>query len=463
MLNCFSENIQNITKLIPIKPIIQNGFTKWLEQQSEFVKNLVKMNGFSAQSASICLISNKNGELDQVLLGMNDQDDFWAFGVLPLSLPCEDVYNIDTAEFSQGQLEKASIAWGLGSYCFVKYKKDINENPKLFISKICNKNHIVNIVSSVCLVRDLINTPAEDMNPVILAQAASNIAKKYDAKFKQIVGDDLLQNNFPGVHVVGRASIHSPRLIEFQWGDVNHPKITLVGKGICFDSGGLDLKPASGMELMKKDMGGAAHALGLAQMIMTAKLPINLRVIIPIAENLVSGSSYKPGDVVKMRNGITVEITNTDAEGRVILADVLTYACEDKPDLLIDFATLTGAARIALGTELQAMFTNDCKIGEQIFNSCYEVDDQVWHLPLYAQYKELLDSKIADMKNCAASSYGGAITAALFLQEFVAKEIKWIHFDIMGANIKTKPGRPEGGEAMSIRGLFSYLHEKYNQ
>jgi leucyl aminopeptidase len=262
--------------------------------------------------------------------------------------------------------------------------------------------------------------------------------------------------------MMGRASVNPPILVDINWGAKNLPKVTLVGKGVCFDSGGLDLKPPSGMEAMKKDMGGAAHVLGLAQMIMRAKLPINLRVIIPIIENLVSGSSCKPGDIVKTRKGITVEITNTDAEGRMILCDALAYACESNPEMLIDFATLTGAARVAVGTEISALFGNDDKIVEDVINCANREQDAMWHMPLFTPYKELMESKIADLQNASNSGYGGAITAALFLEEFIDAKTKWLHFDIMGSNVKTKPGRPQGGEAMGIRGVFNYLQRKFS-
>lgn len=462
MFNCFVESISDKQKLIPIIPIISNTFSSWLATQTEFVKNLVALNDFKAKSSSHCFIPNQvHGGLDQILLGINNADDFWAFGALPSAIKCGGVYQIVNNNLSQEQLQRALIAWGLGNYRFTKYKKNVGENPQLLVPGNCDKRNLYNILSAVYLVRDLINTPAEDMNPIALAEVAKNIAEKFNASFSEIVGDDLLKNNFPGIHMVGRASIYPPRLVVFKWGDTKLPKVTIVGKGVCFDSGGLDLKPASGMEAMKKDMGGAAHALGLAQMIMSANLPIHLEVIIPIVENLVSGSSCKPGDVVRARNGITVEIINTDAEGRVILSDALSLACETSPGLLIDFATLTGAARIALGTGLPAMFVNDDDIAEKILVSCKQENDPAWRMPLFSQYNDMIDSAIADIKNSTGSSYGGAITAALFLQKFVEQGIKWIHFDIMAANVKTMPGRPEGGEAMCLRALFNYLQKQF--
>lgn len=462
MKNYFAEFITDFKQLIPVLPIQQSNFSKWLDEQPERIKNLITINDFVAKPASFCFIPNQDGKLEQVLLGIKDPTDFWSFGVLPKNLN-EGIYRITTNGFGVDELQRIAIAWGLGSYSFTKYKKDTRATKiaKLLIPPECNKTYIENILSAIFLVRDLINLPANDLNPPNLAKIASEIAEKFNANFKEIIGDDLILSNFPSVHLVGRASSNAPRLIDIKWGEEHHPKITLIGKGVCFDSGGLDLKTAQGMELMKKDMGGAAHALGLAQMIMAANLPIRLRVIIPIVENLVSGSSFKPGDILKTRKGTTVEIVNTDAEGRLILSDSLTYASEENPDLLLDFATLTGAARIALGTDIAAVFGNNKVIIDELQAATKKEGESMWEMPLYAPYKKLLESKIADIKNCSSSSYGGSITAALFLQEFIGEGINWVHFDIMASNVFEMPGRPEGGEAVCLRGLFNYLQAKY--
>ncbi len=318
-------------------------------------------------------------------------------------------------------------------------------------------------VAGLYQVRDLVNTPAEDMNPEHLAAAVRDTARAFGARVREIAGDALLARNFPAIHAVGRAASHAPRLIDLRWGRSTHPKITLVGKGVCFDSGGLDLKTASGMRLMKKDMGGAAHALGLAHMIMRARLPVRLRLLIPAVENAVAGNAYRPGDVLASRKGLSIEIDNTDAEGRVILCDALTEAAAESPELIIDFATLTGAARVALGTDLPAMFCNRDEVAQCLADSASAVRDPVWRLPLHRPYRELIDSRIADIANSASGPYAGAITAALFLEDFVSADTPWIHFDLMAWNIRSRPGRPEGGEAMGLRAVFDYLHKRYGE
>jgi leucyl aminopeptidase len=292
-----------------------------------------------------------------------------------------------------------------------------------------------------------------------LSAAAQAVAKEFGAHFTAIVGEGLLKANYPMIHAVGRASSNPPRLIDLRWGK-RGPLIALVGKGVCFDSGGLDLKTASGMQLMKKDMAGGAHVLGLAQMIMAANLPVRLRVLIPAVENSVSGNAYRPLDVIRTRKGLTVEIGNTDAEGRLILCEALTEACSEKPDLLIDCATLTGAARVALGTDLPALFCNDDATAEALLRHGREQDDSLWRLPLHKPYRSMLDSKVADMNNVSDGSYAGAITAALFLNEFVEPGVPWAHIDMMAWNTRSRPGRPEGGEAVAVRALFAMIAER---
>jgi leucyl aminopeptidase len=287
------------------------------------------------------------------------------------------------------------------------------------------------------------------------------LAKNYNAQCSVIVGEDLLKANFPAIHAVGRASVNAPRLIDMQWGNGSNPKVTLVGKGVCFDTGGLNLKETSGMKLMKKDMGGAAHVLGLASMIMAADLPIRLRVLVPAVENSVSGNAMRPQDVITMRDGQSVEIGNTDAEGRLVLADALSAACEESPQMLIDMATLTGAARVALGTDLPALFCNNDDFAGDLEAQAKIQNDPMWRLPLWRPYEKMIEGKVADLNNAAEGGYGGAITAALFLQAFVAREVNWAHIDLMAWNTVSRPGRPEGGEAMSMRALFALLKERF--
>ncbi len=317
------------------------------------------------------------------------------------------------------------------------------------------------LAAAVFLARDLVNTPAGDLGPEELAAAAVHVAESAGACHRVIVGDDLLAENYPTIHAVGRASTRAPRLVDITWGDPAAPKLTLVGKGVCFDSGGLDLKTASGMRLMKKDMGGAAIMLGLAQAIIDARLPVRLRVLLPCVENSVSGNAMRPMDIVRTRQGLTVEIGNTDAEGRLILCDALAEASTETPALLIDMATLTGAARVALGPELAALFCNDDRLAAALLEASAAEEDPMWRMPLWRPYRKMLDSKVADLNNVSEGPYAGAITAALYLQEFVAPGIPWAHFDVMAWNPQSRPGRPEGGEATALRALYAHIAQRF--
>jgi leucyl aminopeptidase len=311
------------------------------------------------------------------------------------------------------------------------------------------------------LTRDLVNTPTEHLGPEQLAEAVVAEAARFDARCRVITGEELLTGNFPAIHAVGRASASAPRLVELSWGDAHAPLLALVGKGVCFDSGGLDLKNASGMALMKKDMGGAAHALALARLVMEHALPVRLLVLIPAVENSVSGNAYRPGDVIATRKGLSVEIGNTDAEGRVVLSDALAYACEHEPDLIIDFATLTGAARVALGADLPPLFSNRREVAQAIQQAGDEIEDPLWTMPLYQPYVEQIKSPIADLNNSSKSPYGGCITAALFLEQFVTRDTPWVHIDTFAWNQSNRSGRPEGGEALGLRAAFRFLQSRY--
>lgn len=456
MLDCYTDKAENMISIIPI---IHDQFGKWYERQTSKIKNWVNASDFKAKSASFCFIPDKEGNIGKVLLGLKSEDDFWALGALPNHLP-EGNYQLD-ANWKSKRLENVAIAWGLGSYKFTQYKKDGISKAKLVLTDSFYTKKLETLVSTINLIRDLVNTPAEDMNPNSLAKVANSIAMQFAADMKQTIGDDLLKSGFNAIHTVGRASSIPPRLIDIRWGKSKNPKLVLVGKGVCFDSGGLDIKPSSAMKDMKSDMGGAAHALGLAKIIMTMNLPVNLRVLIPSVENSVSANSYRVGDIIKTYKGKTVEVDNTDAEGRLILADALALACEEKPDLIIDFSTLTGAAVVALGEEIPSMFTDDNLIAEAILNHSNQEMDPVWRMPIYEGYRDLLDSHIADISNNSSSRYGGAITATLFLKEFVDSEISWVHFDLEAMNSKDKSGRPKGGEVRALRALFSYLQKRY--
>ena len=354
----------------------------------------------------------------------------------------------------------ATLAFALSSYRFGKYRKNEKKQPRLVVPSSVDAKEVARIAEGMSLARDLVNTPANDLGPAELEAAIRALAKKHGAKVSSVVGKDLLKKNFPLVYAVGQGSERAPRLVEFIWGKPSHPKLTLVGKGVCFDTGGLDIKPDAAMLLMKKDMGGAAASLALAHMIMDAKLKVRLRVIIPAVENSISGLAFRPGDIFKSRKGITVEIGNTDAEGRLVLADALALADEEKPELVIDFATLTGAARVALGPEIPPAFTDDDALWSALAKHSAKEADPLWRLPLWQPYMEMLGSKIADTNN-VGGGHAGAVTAALFLSKFVEQAKSWLHLDIFAWNPKEHPGRPEGGEAHSVRALFALLTERY--
>ncbi len=446
---------------IPLILIPEIESSTWLEQQDAYLLNWLTTTGFEMQAGNFILIPGGNGRTRSVVLCIKDINDIWALGGLPSVLP-DGNYELTTIESSQ-ILERLTVGWALGAYQFTRYRKPPRRQgkPRLLLHPDCDSQRIQRYVKAVALVRDLINTPAADMMPEQLAEIIRSLGREFDASVNQIIGDDLLLYNYPVIHAVGRSSSHPPQLLDLHWGNPAHPKVTVVGKGVCFDSGGLNLKSANAMRLMKKDMGGAATAIGLAQLIMSSNLPVQLRLLIAAVENTISSNAFRPGDVLRSRQGITIEIQNTDAEGRLILCDALTEASSDQPEFLCDFSTLTGAARIALGTEISAMFCNDEALASGLLAAAEREQDPIWRLPLHQSYREMLNSKIADLANATESPYAGAITAALFLQEFVPNEINWAHFDLMSWNIKTQPGRPEGGEAMAMRSVFSWLEKQY--
>jgi leucyl aminopeptidase len=444
---------------IPIVPVVESEFGAWLERQDESLRRWLTATGFKGKQGSFNLIPSTDGRLRMVVIGIANAGDLWAFGGLPSALP-EGDYVLDTT-FELRQQERLALGWALGAYQFTRYREPKRAMARLALDPACDAERLQRQIDAITLARDLINTPAEDLMPEHLAEATQALGREFGATVEQIVGEELLARNYPVIHAVGRASAHPPRLLDLRWGDPNRPKVTLLGKGVCFDSGGLDLKPSSAMRLMKKDMGGAATALGLARLIMSAGLPVRLRVLVAAVENAVAGNALRPGDVIRSRQGLTLEIHNTDAEGRLILCDALAEAGAERPDAMIDFATLTGAARVALGTEIPALFCNDEALAAGLLAAAEREQDPVWRLPLHQSYREMLDSKIADLANASESSYAGAITAALFLKEFVPAGIPWAHFDLMAWNLKTQPGRPEGGEAMGLRAVFGWLGQKY--
>lgn len=414
-----------------------------------------KKAGYKAESGSLLLIPTAAGHLGGALfgLGANPSEQPYITGKLARSLPAGD-WHIETAPLTANRL---SLGFGLGSYRFDRYRSDKQAAATLRIPRDADGADIKRQLAGVFLARDLINTPTNDMGPEQLEAAFRGLAEHYKAEMSVTIGDDLLKENFPLVHTVGRASADAPRLLELRWGKKGHRKVTLVGKGVCFDTGGLDIKPASSMLLMKKDMGGAANVMGLALMIMDAKLKVDLRVIIPVVENSISANAFRPGDVYKSRKGLTVQIDNTDAEGRLILADALAYADEESPDLLIDMATLTGAARVALGPDLPPFFTDDENLAHDLTEASLETDDPLWRLPLYMGYDKDIRAKIADITNAPAGGMAGAITAALFLKRFVSNAKSWAHFDIYGWAPTERAHSPGGGEAQAIRALYHHI------
>jgi len=444
--------------LVPITPLTADGLKAWLKRQPKRLTRWVAGTGFEAAPGSVCLLPGDDGTLAGVLAGVEADGDLWSYAGLPARLPSQapgGTYRLDTATDSEAATHMA-LGWTLGTYAFTRYRKESRTYAGLAWPTGADQAAVRRTAEATALVRDLINTPAEDMGPADLAAAARRLGRAHKAKVSVITGDALLTKNYPAIHAVGRASDRAPRLIDLRWGR-RGPRISLVGKGVCFDSGGLDLKSAAGMKLMKKDMGGAAHVLGLAAMIMAAKLPVRLRVLIPAVENSVSGNAMRPLDVLQTRKGITVEVGNTDAEGRLVLCDALAEADRERPDLLVDVATLTGAARVALGAELPALFCNDDALADRLLGHGRAAADPLWRMPLYAPYRRLLNSKVADINNISDGAYGGAITAALYLAEFVTPRTPWVHLDVMGWNVSAKPGRPEGGEAMGIRAVYALV------
>lgn len=446
---------------IPIHAVKTDEFKAWLEKQPSQGARWLSQSGFTAKSGALLPVPDGAGAIASFVLGLGKGGDPLALAAFSESLP-GGTYALSTAPEDVGGA-RAALAWLLGLYTFDRYRKNDSVQPKLVLPEAVDGADISRIGEGVFLARDLINTPANDMGPAELAAAAAGLAKHHGAKLSQIVGDALLKANYPLIHTVGRASNRAPRLIDFTWGRVGAPKVTLVGKGVCFDSGGLDIKPSSGMLTMKKDMGGAATVLGLAHMVMDAKLDLRLRVLIPAVENSVSGSAYRPGDVIASRKGLAIEIGNTDAEGRLVLADALTEADMESPELLIDIATLTGAARAATGMEVPPFFTDDEKLAADLMRHATDVHDPLWRLPLWRGYEPTIASSIADLNNAPDYGLAGAITAALFLNRFVARAKSWVHFDIPAWIDRSRPGRRKGAEANAARALYALLCERYGK
>lgn len=421
---------------------------------SKWIKDI----GFKGNKGEFSAFPSKDGSLGGAVFGLGDGQDTLCCGQLSKLLP-EGDWDIKSQSANASDI---AFAFGLGSYRFENYLKSNVKTPYLLSSGIENFSSIECKIYGSFLAKDLINIPTNDMGPAELEKVFKDVGKTYKAKVKVVQGDDLLKQNFPLIHTVGRASESAPRLLEMKWGKKDAPKIALVGKGVCFDTGGLNIKPTSSMGLMKKDMGGAANILALALMIMDANLPVNLHVLIPAVENSISDNAFRPGDILTSRSGLTIQIDNTDAEGRLVLADALTFACEHDPELVIDMATLTGAARVALGPDLPPFYTDDETLSGEISNTALEENDLVWRMPLYEGYEADVKTRISDLTNAPSGGFAGSITAALFLKRFVAKKTSWVHLDIYGWNPKERAHSPVGGEAQAIRTLFSVLEKRYS-
>ncbi|RME65652.1 MAG: leucyl aminopeptidase family protein [Alphaproteobacteria bacterium] len=450
---------------VPIFMLEDGALAGWLKKAPETARAWVRGQGFTAAPASHLAVPDATGNVAAVLFG-TPRDELagpWPYAALAEALPAGRY--AFASGLPDGQADMAALGWALGHYRFARYRStaagDMKKPRRLVLPAGCDDAAVARAYDAIALVRDLVNTPAADMGPAALAAAVRTVARAHGARVAVTTGKNLLTANLPAIHAVGRAAAAAPRLIDMRWGKAGAPRLTLVGKGVCFDTGGLDIKPASAMRLMKKDMGGAAHALALAQMVMAARLPVRLRLLIPAVENSVAGNALRPGDVIATRKGLSVEIGNTDAEGRVVLCDALALADEETPDLLLDFATLTGAARIALGPDLPALFTPDDALAAALEDAGRRLADPLWRLPLWRPYADMLKSPIADLCNISQDGFAGAITAALYLDRFVTRARAWAHIDLFAWNPQTRPGRPKGGEAMGLRAAFAVIAQRY--
>lgn len=459
---------------VSITPVRKKNFDKVLKSLDKCAKTQIETADFNGSAKSTIALMNKDGEITSILIGLSHPmehfDLCYAYDCAKKSFSDKALKNIsfelDASSLSDEEITKAHIGWGWSSYSFNSYKENPdNSVPSLVWAKGADKTKILASIDAVNQLRNLVNTPANDCGPDELEAFAKKIAEKHGSKIKVIKDDQLLTKNFPLIHTVGKASPRRPRLIEFTWGKASDPKVTLVGKGVVFDTGGLDIKPSAYMRYMKKDMGGAAHVLNLAYMIMENKLPVRLRVLIPAVENAIAGEAFRPGDIIKSRKGIFVENTNTDAEGRLILADSLTYACEDDPELVIDYATLTGSARAALGPDIPAFFSTDEKLASRLQKLSFELEDPVWNMPLHHPYKKHFKSSAGDIVNSAGLP-GDLIYSALFLESFLSEGKKktkpnWVHFDCYSWEQTGRPGRPSGAADTGMRAMYAYLEETY--
>lgn len=440
---------------LPLHVMEREQFAAWRAQQSPALVAWLDAQHFNGSGGSVVLLPGEHG-LAGAIVGVGDPGDAYAYAHAPFALPEGTVWQL--ADALPANIETLlHLGWGLGSYRFARYRKPNRAPAQLVASPAAE---VRDVITASLRVRDWVNTPTEDMGPQQLEDAARELAAAHGGQCEVITGDALLEQNFPAIHAVGRASHRAPRLIALRWGQAGRPHVALVGKGVCFDTGGLDIKPADGMRNMKKDMGGAAHALALAGLIMAQELPVQLTLLIAAVENAIGPDAFRPGEVIATRKGLSIEIDNTDAEGRLVLCDALTYASEQQPEIVLDFATLTGAARIALGPDLPALFSNNDSLAQQWLQAGENTRDPVWRMPLWRPYLRYLHSGIADLAN-AGSRMAGSVTAALYLERFIAEGQAWAHLDVYAWNDGERPGRPAGGEALALRSAWSMLKTRY--
>ncbi|MFO1037320.1 MAG: leucyl aminopeptidase family protein [Geminicoccaceae bacterium] len=457
MLDCFTTTPAGAR---PVRVLSAADYPTWLAAAPAATRGWLEASGFKGKAGTTALLPGSHG-LDGALLVVSDPAEPWDGSRLQEALPA-GIWRLDDPD-GRLPLDQAALGWALASWRFDRYRTEERPQPLLVVEDTPALQRADRIASATTFARSLISTPAGDLGPAELAEAVATTGRAAGAQVRIIDGDDLLGANYPAIHTVGRASTRPPRLIDLTWGREDAPKVTLVGKGVCFDTGGLDIKPSSNMLMMKKDMGGAAVLTALARLVMAGNLDVRLRLLVPAVENSISGNAFRPGDIIRMRNGKTVEIGNTDAEGRLILADALSEAETEEPDLLIDCATLTGAARVAVGTELPALFTPDDALAADLSRAGEDAFDPLWRLPLHKGYRSWLKSSVADLNNTGSKPFAGAITAALFLQEFVPTTTAWAHLDMFAWNDETRPGRPRGGEATGLRALLTLIERRFGK
>ena len=438
----------------PLHVVDRMRNTGWRDALPEAARRWVELQGFDATPATAIVVPGDDGTPAMALLAVGDALDPFAYAHGPQLLPVADW--APAHDLPDAERDALLLGWGLGSYRFSRYRKPLREAARLQAEL---PDEVRDLLAACIRVRDLVNTPTQHMGPDELERTVCEIAEAHGARIHVVSGEDLIDANFPAIHAVGRASHRAPRLIRLDWGDAAHPHVAIVGKGVCFDTGGLNIKAGEGMRNMKKDMGGAAHAIALAELLMARRVPLRITLIVPAVENAIGPDALRPGEVIATRSGLHVEIDNTDAEGRLILGDALVHAAEDAPALLLDFATLTGAARIALGPDLPALYANDEAHAAQLLDAAAQVRDPLWRMPLWRPYWRYLSSGIADFANSGPSRMAGSITAALYLERFVPEAQPWLHMDTYAWNDADRPGRPAGGEAQGLRAVYAMLRE----